>query len=157
MSTYNSTVPGRMVTADLEPVSVESKKEWFLSHDISRRPLWVIETQGSYAGWMSFSSFYGRTAYEGTVELSLYLDEDFRGKGLGKLLLEMAEEEARERNIHTLLGFIFGHNLASVRLFEGAGFEKWGSLPEVANMAGTFRDLLIYGKKTIPVASRTPG
>jgi len=81
------------------------------------------------------------------VEVSIYFDSQFRRKGLGKLCLEKAIQEAPHLQIHTLLGFIFGHNEISLELFYKYGFEKWGHLPEIANMAGEWRDLLILGKK----------
>lgn len=145
--TYNSTVPSRLVTADLEPVSVESKRAWLEAHSPEKRPLWILSYDGVYAGWMSFNSFYGRPAYDGTVELSIYLEETFRRKGLGKQCLQKALEEAPSRQIHSLLGFIFGHNTASLHLFYQFGFEKWAQLPGVAMMDGTPRDLIILGKK----------
>jgi phosphinothricin acetyltransferase len=137
-----------MVTADLEPVSVESKRAWFENHNHNNRPLWIIEHEGSYIGWMSFNSFYGRPAYEGTAELSLYLEAAARGKGFGKRSLQYALREASTRKVHTLLGFIFGHNLQSIQLFTSLGFEQWGHLPKVANMGDGYRDLLIFGIKT---------
>jgi phosphinothricin acetyltransferase len=82
---YNSTIPSRMVTADTENISVESRIEWFHDHNPEKRPLWIIENeQNEVLGWVSFSSFYGRPAYNGTVELSIYMDESSRGKGYGK-------------------------------------------------------------------------
>lgn len=147
VATYNSTIASRMVTADLEEVSVENKQAWFDSHSNNHRPLWIVLFDDAYAGWMSFNSFYGRPAYNGTVEVSIYLEEKFRGKGLGKACLQNAIDEAPKLKIHTLLGFIFGHNTASLNLFYQLGFEKWAHLPAVANMNGNFRDLLILGKK----------
>ena len=147
VKTYNSTIASRMVTADLEEVSVESKKAWFDSHTKEKRPLWIVLHQGEYAGWISFNSFYGRPAYDGTVEVSIYLEERFRGKGLGKTCLQKALETAPQYKIHSLLGFIFGHNLPSMNLFKQFGFEEWAKLPGVANLDGVLRDLIILGKK----------
>jgi len=147
VATYNSTVASRLVTADLEPVSVESKTEWFNAHSPNKRPLWIVTIDGDYAGWMSFNSFYGRPAYDGTVEVSIYLEESKRGKGLGKACLQKAIEAAPSLNIHSLLGFIFGHNEPSLKLFYQFGFEKWAHLPAIANMEGIMRDLIILGKK----------
>jgi L-amino acid N-acyltransferase YncA len=147
VETYNSTVPSRLVTADLQKVSVKSKEDWFKSHSPDKRPLWLIHCDGSYAGWMSFNSFYGRPAYDGTVEVSIYLEENYRNKGLGKACLQKAIEAAPAFNIHSLLGFIFGHNTTSLNLFYKFGFEKWAHFPGVANMDGTMRDLLILGRK----------
>lgn len=148
VATYNSTIPSRLVTADLEPVSVESKKNWFNAHSASHRPLWLVAIDGQYAGWMSFNSFYGRPAYDGTVEISIYLEESERGKGLGKACLEKAIAVAPTLNIKTLLGFIFAHNETSLKLFKSFGFAKWAHLPEVAEMDGLLRDLVIVGRKT---------
>ena len=147
VSTYNSTVASRLVTADLDPVSIESKQAWFDAHSIDCRPLWIIEFDGTYAGWMSFNSFYGRPAYDGTVEVSIYLEESARGKGLGKACLQKAFEACTELHIKTLLGFIFDHNEPSLQLFYKMGFEKWAHLPKIANMIDAERGLIILGKR----------
>jgi L-amino acid N-acyltransferase YncA len=144
---YNSTVPSRLVTADLEPVSVESRLAWFHAHGPEKRPLWVVEDGDRIIAWLSFSDFYGRPAYLRTAEVSIYLDEAARGKGLGKQLLAEALSAAPGLGIHTVLGFIFGHNEASLRLFRGFGFGEWGALPRVAVLDGIERDLLILGRR----------
>ncbi|WP_341312190.1 N-acetyltransferase family protein [Paraburkholderia sp. IMGN_8] len=146
---YNSTVPSRQVTADLEPVSVESRVAWFHAHGPQKRPLWVVEDpqNGSVIAWLSFSDFYGRPAYQRSAEVSIYLDERARGKGLGKQLLAASLAAAPALGIDTVLGFIFGHNEASLRLFRGFGFDTWGSLPRVAVLDGVERDLVILGKR----------
>ena len=147
VGTYNASIPGRLATADLEKVTVESKQKWFDDHNVVDRPLWIILFDEQYAGWMSFSSFYGRPAYQATVEVSIYLEPLFHKKGIGKTALQFAEIEAKKRRISTLLGFIFGHNEASIHLFQKAGYQQWAHLPEIANMEGVLRDLIILGKK----------
>ncbi|MED1203879.1 GNAT family N-acetyltransferase [Heyndrickxia acidicola] len=144
---YNSTIPSRLVTADIEPVTVESRLGWFHEHSPDRRPLWVIECDGLITGWVSFQSFYGRPAYEATAEVSIYFHQNFRGKGMGKFMLEKVMDSCPELKIKNLLAFIFGHNEPSLRLFYRHGFEKWGHLPNVAELDGIERDLLILGKK----------
>lgn len=144
---YNSTIASRMVTADTEPVSVASRHTWFAEHAPEKRPLWVTESQAGILGWLSYSNFYGRPAYAGTAELSIYLHQEARGKGLGRYLLSQAIAFAPEIGVHTLLGFIFGHNLASLRLFDGFGFKRWALLPRVATLDRVERDLLILGKR----------
>lgn len=145
---YNSTVAGRQVTADTEAVSVASRLDWFAAHTSERRPLWVVpDEQGGLLGWLSYSDFYGRPAYNGTAELSIYLHESARGRGLGRFLLQQAIAYAPHIQVHTLLGFIFGHNQPSLNLFYQAGFEKWAELPRVAKLDNDERDLLILGKR----------
>ncbi len=146
---YNATIPGRMVTADLEPVSVEDRLAWFEAHRPASRPLWVVDSpeHSGLAAWLSFTSFYGRLAYDATAEVSLYVDEKHRGVGLGRALLRAAIARAPEFSVHTLLGFIFGHNDPSLSLFESEGFARWGCLPCVARLDGVERDLLILGRR----------
>lgn len=144
---YNSTVPSRMVTADTEPVSINDRLGWFNEHNPNKRPLWVVEYEGQICAWVSLQSFYGRPAYDATAEVSIYLHESFRGKGLGKEILKKVIEECPKLSIDTLLGFIFGHNEPSIGLFSSFGFEKWAHLPEVAILDGIKRDLIIMGKK----------
>lgn len=145
---YNSTIAGRMVTADLEEVTIAERQPWFNAHDQNEnRPLWVAERAGKVAGWLSMSDFYGRPAYEATVEISVYLDKGARGQGLGTQFVNYALKHCHEFGIKTILAFIFGHNEPSLRLFERIGFEKWGVLPRVAELDGIERDLVILGKR----------
>ncbi len=142
---YNATIPGRGVTADLEPVSVESRVGWFHAHHPSRRPLWVAVAGDAVVGWLSFSDFYGRPAYAASVEVSIYLAEIARGRGLGRDFLARALDRAPGLGVTSVLGFIFGHNAASLALFDRFGFARWGVLPRVASLDGVERDLVIVG------------
>lgn len=146
---YNSTIASREVTADTEPVSVESRLPWFHEHQPERRPLWVIEEaqRDGIIGWISYSNFYGRPAYAGTAEVSIYIHEAWRGKGIGRYALREAIDFAPQVKVHTVLGFIFGHNKPSLALFEKFGFETWANLPRVAHLDGVERDLIILGKR----------
>lgn len=145
---YNSTILSRMVTADTEPVTVIEKLAWFNEHNEQTRPLWVITEQGEdIIGWVSFVDFYGRPAYNGTAEISIYLYSDCRGKGYGKLVLQHCIHQSKSLGIHRLLGFIFSHNLPSLQLFKNAGFREWGCLQEVALMDDKYYSLIIMGIK----------
>jgi L-amino acid N-acyltransferase YncA len=142
---YNSTVPSRMVTADTAPVSVKDRTAWFHEHKKGFRPLWVVEEDGKVIAWLSFQSFYGRPAYLGTAELSVYVAEGHRRQGLGRVLLERAIEHCPEIGVKNLIGFIFAHNGPSIGLVESLGFERWGYFPKVAVLDGIERDLVVMG------------
>lgn len=145
---YNSTISSRMVTADTEPLSVESRQKWFDEHNTTNRPLWIVENNSNQIiGWVSFQSFYGRPAYDATVEISIYLDETQRGKGLGKQILQYCLDKSPNFGVKTLLGFIFSHNEPSLRLFRYFGFEDWATLPNIALLDGQERGLKILGKR----------
>lgn len=151
---YNAVIPGRMVTADLEPVTVESRRPWLLAHQAPTRPIWVLIDEagsagpgGTVAAWLSVDTFYPRAAYDGTAMIAIYVEERYRRRGLGRALLETALQRAPQLGLHTLLGYIFGHNAPSLRLFESFGFARWGHLPRVAILDGVERDLIITGRR----------
>jgi phosphinothricin acetyltransferase len=146
VSIYNSTIESRMVTADMTPVTVEEKLSWFHEHH-AQRPLWIVEEDNHTIGWISLQDFYGRPAYSGTAEISIYLHEKWRGRGFGKIILEQSIQRAAGLQIHTLLGYIFAHNITSLQLFAKAGFEEWAHLPDIAIMDGKNYSLKILGKK----------
>lgn len=145
---YNSTINDRLATADTEFQTVADKTAWFENHNAKNRPIWIVEDDNQNClGWVSVQSFYGRPAYIGTAEISIYLATEQRGKGIGKVVLEMAIEKCRDLNLHSLLGFIFAHNTASIKLFANAGFTQWGLLPDVAIMDKQPFSLCIMGRK----------
>lgn len=144
---YNATIAGRVATADTEPVTVASRRAWFHEHNPNARPLWVALENDVIAGWLSFQSFYGRPAYHATAEVSIYVAQDWRRRGIGNALLAKAVEQAPRLGLKTLLGFIFTHNHASLRLFEKFGFQRWGLLPRVAELDEVEKDLFILGRR----------
>jgi L-amino acid N-acyltransferase YncA len=143
---HNAAIASRISTAQLEPVTVESRCEWFRGHSPAQYPIWVGELDGTIVGWLSFREFLPRCAYRGTVEISVYVGEKFRRRGVGKRLLQEAIAHGPQLGIHSLVGLIFGHNQPSIALFRAAGFERWGLLPGVARVDETPRDLTIFGR-----------
>ena len=143
---YNAAVATRMSTAQLEPVTVESRRDWLTEHSADRYPFWVLQVDGKIAAWLSLKSFLPRCAYRGTAELSVYVHQKFRRRGIARKLLEEAIVRAPALDINALVGLIFAHNEASLRLFAQLGFERWGLLPGVARLDGVERDLVIMGR-----------
>jgi len=150
---YNSAIPGRMATADLVPVTLESRKKWFAEHSPAR-PIWVAEDDGVVMGWLSLQAIYNRPAYHATAEVSLYISEAYRRRGVGRQLLEYAVNQCPRLQIRNLLALIFGHNQASIALVEQVGFQRWGLLPGVTELDGVERDVVIYGLKLPHAAER---
>lgn len=147
---YNATIPGRMVTADLAPVTVASRQAWFAAHQAPSRPLWVLrDATGAVQAWLSFDTFFPRAAYDGTAMIAIYVAPESRRHGLGRRLLQEAITRAPKLGLHTLLGYIFGHNEPSLRLFATHGFERWAHLPRVAVLDGVERDLVIVGRRMV--------
>lgn len=143
---YNSTVSSGISTADTKEVSIESRQAWFDAHT-DDRPILVKEYHGKIIAWVSFEPFYGRPAYSQSAEISIYIDPNFRGKKLGQQFLEQAIELAPSFGIRTLLAFIFRNNDTSLKLFKKFNFKEWGTLPGVAIIENSERDLVILGLK----------
>ncbi len=144
---YNASIPSRLATADLNPVTVESRLDWFKVHNSSDRPIWVLEIEDEIGGWLSLQNFYGRPAYRHTAEISLYVAVSWRRQGIGQQLLTKAITDSPRLKINNLLAFIFAHNQPSLSLFKKQGFQEWGYLPEVAQLDDQKRDLVILGRK----------
>lgn len=143
---YNATVPTRMVTAELEPTTMEARLPWFREHSPDQYPFWVAESDGHVISWLDFKRFLPRCAYRGTAEISVYVDEKFRRQVVGRRLLEEAIARAPSLGINAIVGLIFGHNQPSLKVFEQLGFQRWGLLPRIAQLDGNKRDLVIMGR-----------
>lgn len=142
---YNASIPGQRSTADLEPVTVESRMAWFVMHAPERRPIWVADRGGEVVGWLSFSDYYGRPAYASTVEVGVYVAPDAQGAGVARALVSHAIAEAPRLGVRTMLWITFAVNDASVALAERFGFARWGLLPKVTELSGVRRDIAILG------------
>jgi L-amino acid N-acyltransferase YncA len=144
---YNATIPGRMVTADLEPVTVRGRLPWLRERDYGHRPVWVLEDGDRVAAWFSFDAFSPRAGYNPTALVGLYVAESFRRRGHGRRLLAEALARSPGLGLSTLVGYIWAHNTPSLALFDGMGFERWGHLPRVAVLDRLECDLVIVGRR----------
>ena len=143
---YNQSIASKKATADLEPITVDSRVPWFEAHHADSRPLWVMRHGDHIVGWISLSDFYGRPAYQQTAEISIYLDPVTRGHHLGNAALAFVETQLKRLEIHKVVAFVFDVNLASKKLFLKNGYDIWGHLPQIADMGNQEIDLIILGK-----------
>ena len=142
---FNTAIPTG-VTAETAPLSVESRHAWFEEHAPEKYPLWVDERDGTIAAWLSLSQYYRQSAYDATGEVSVYVDPSFQRRGIAASLLRLAIETAPRLGLKTLVGYVWAHNEASIRLFESQGFERWGRLPDIAVVNGKPVDTVILGR-----------
>lgn len=154
---YNQAIPCRRITADLEPVTEQQRQAWFEAHlHNPKHPIWVLENEAAaqqksavensgILGWFSFSPFYQRAAFDQTVEISLYLDQQAKGKGYGSAALQFMQQQMASCGVNTLMAYVIEENHASRRLFEKQGFQQWGRYPHIANMGDSLQTFLIYG------------
>lgn len=144
VSIYNQAVLQTTATFDLEPVSVESRQSWFDEHTDDRFPLIVAEEGSNIMGYASLSTYRQKEAYNRTAEISVYIDEQYHGKGLGKQLLAHIIEMARALDYHVIIAGITGGNDISIRLHEQFGFVKCGEMREVGFKFDSWQDVLFY-------------
>lgn len=162
---YNHEALTSTVTFDTEPKTEAEQHAWFAAHG-PRHPVLVAEMEETVAGWASLSKWSDRCAYADTAEISLYVREGFRGRGVGRALLMAALARGEQADLHTLIARIAEGNAASIRLLESAGFEQVGVMREVGRKFGRWLDVIVmqrmYGGhvksvKSTPPAPRTPG
>lgn len=117
---YNQIILSRLAAADLEPVSVADREGWFASFT-PIHPLWVIKQDEKIIGWAVLESFYGRPAYEHTVEISIYIDQSARHQGIGKQALKFVISQLSKLNITAIVTYIFDRSQPSLQLFKDKG------------------------------------
>ena len=142
---YNEAILKTVATFDTEPKTVEQQKSWFESHG-SKHPILVAEQDSTIVGWASLSKWSDRCAYSDTAELSVYVKEELRGRGIGKKLMREILDQGQKVGLHTVVARIAESNEVSVRLHEAFGFEHVGTMKEVGRKFGKLLDVHIMQK-----------
>lgn len=153
LAVYNQSIAGKTATAQLAPATPEERRAWFDEHLSSHaRPIYVVRTHPDENGrtdmvaWGSFSDLYARPAYHISTEISIYLHNDYQGRGLGSALIRWMMAEAPTLGICNVVALIFAHNQPSLALFKKFGFAQWGYMPRVCDMQGFLADVVMLGK-----------
>jgi len=102
----------------------------------------VAEQDGIVIGWCKLTLASDRSCYAGVGEVSIYIDPDHRGKGVGHALLRALIEASEQRGFWTLVSGIFPENQASVRLHLKNGFRILGTRERIGKMNNVWRDVL---------------
>lgn len=139
---YNREVLVSTATYDTVPRTDAEQRAWFAVHG-SDYPVLVADMDGKVVGWAALSPWSDRAAYSRTVEVSAYVDEEHRGKGVGRRLLNALIDAGRARGYHVLLARISADNEGSVRLHARLGFSVAGTLREVGEKFGRTLDVCI--------------
>ncbi len=135
---YNEAIVKTTATFDTRPKSIKEQRAWFDEHN-AKYPILVAEDKHLIVGWASLSRWSDRCGYSDTAEISLYIKEGYRNRGIGRKLLEALLEKARDSGLHTVIVRIAGDNQASIHLCNVFGFVHIGTMQEVGKK---FRKLL---------------
>ena len=123
------------------PHTYEMRLAWYNDRISSGFPVFVAEIGGQIAGFSTFGHFRVWPCYRYTVEHSVYVHIDHRGKGISKLLLHPLVNRAREMNLHAMIAGIDGENVVSYHLHHSFGFVEVAHFKEVGFKFGRWLDL----------------
>lgn len=127
---YNYAIANTTATFDTKPKTIKSQEKWFLKHS-NKYPIIVAEDKKGVVGWASLSQWSDRCAYANTAEISVYVDKNNQGSGVGNQLIAGIIELAKKNKLHVIIARIAGENEVSVHLHKKYGFTNAGSLKEV--------------------------
>ncbi len=142
---YNQAVLRATGTFDTEPKTLEAQRDWFAHHGAAH-PVIVAEEAGKVVGWASMSQYSDRCAYARTAEVSVYIDEASRGRGLGGELLKGILAAGKKAGILQVLARVTEGNAVSLRLHAKLGFFEAGRLRQVGEKFGKVLDVHILQK-----------
>lgn len=137
---YDDQVVGGVATFD----TVAPPLGYWEERLASPEHLLVWEEDGRVLGYAYSSTYRPRAAYDRTREVSVYLDAEARGRGVGRGLYDVLIGRLRADGIHTVLAVIALPNPASEALHRSCGFERVGVLPEVGHKLGRWVDTAFY-------------
>src|SRR5262245_59950997 len=142
---YNQGIQDRVATLETEERSPEERAEWLAARG-PRHPVLVAEEAGGVVGWASLNVFNPRRAYDHVADLSLYVERDWRGRGVGRRLLEALVTRGCELGYHKLVLAAFPWNQAGMRAYGRAGFREVGIYREQGRLDGRWVDTVVMEK-----------
>jgi L-amino acid N-acyltransferase YncA len=139
---YNREVTGSTVTFDMVPRTLLEQVEWIDEHS-GGHPAIVAVDDGAVVGFGSLSPYRARPAYAPTVEDSVYVRDDLRGRGIGRLILADLVRLAEAHGFHSIMARIVGGHETSIGLHRALGFEIVGVEKEVGRKLGRWLDVVL--------------
>lgn len=124
-------------------------REWNESHSSFCR-LIAIEND-KVVGWAALTPVSGRCVYAGVGEVSVYVGQEARSKGIGKILLKALIDDSEKNNFWTLQSGIFPENKSSIHIHETLGFHVIGVRQKIGKMNGIWRDTLLLERRSLTI------
>lgn len=128
------------------PADLANRRAWYEDRVSKGQPVLVADDAGEVAGFASYGSFRSNDGYRLTVEDSIYIRHDRRGRGLAKGLMQSLLDRAAGQGMHVMVAGIGLPNVASVGLHAAFGFVECGVLREIGLKDGQWLDLLFMQK-----------
>jgi L-amino acid N-acyltransferase len=131
LAIYNDIIINTAAVWDHAPHTLEMRKQWFQTKQEQGYPVFVAEENSKILGFSSIGPFRTWTGYKYTVENSVYVASESRGKGIGKLLMPPLIEAVKELKLHAIVAGIDAENEASIKLHEQFGFKEVAHFKQV--------------------------
>ena len=147
LAIYNEVIATTTAVFSETPVSLENRRAWRAERIAQGYPVVVAEDGGEVVGFGSYGPFRAGDAYRPTVEHSVHVHADQRGRGVGGALMAELMRRATEEGRWSTIAGVAGENTASIRMHEKLGFEVAACMPEVAEKFGRRLDLLLLRKR----------
>jgi phosphinothricin acetyltransferase len=140
---YNVEVLESTVTFDITPRSLADQRVWIAEHSGGHPAIVAIDDDETLVGFASLSPFKPRAAYAPTVEDSVYVRREARGRGVGEVLLREIIRLGTDHGFHSAIARIVGGHEASIALHRNCGFEEIGREREVGRKFGRWLDVVL--------------
>jgi L-amino acid N-acyltransferase len=141
MDIYNDAVANTTAIWNETLVDLDNRRAWYEARKEAGFPVLVAEMDGAVAGYASYGHWRAFDGYRFTVEHSVYVHREFRGHGLGRMLMEALIERAASNGVHVMIAAIESENEASIGLHSALGFRLAGKFSEVGTKFGRWLDL----------------
>lgn len=138
---YNDAVVNTTAIWNEIAVDAANRRDWIAARQSAGLPVLVIEIDGRVAGYSTYGPWRPHDGYRATVEHSVYVDAAFRGRGLGRALMQALIDYARAAEVHVMIAAIEAGNTASIDLHRTLGFSQPQILPQVGQKFGRWLDL----------------
>ena len=138
---YNDIIINTTAVYQYEIHTLQMRQEWFTTKQQQGLPVFVAEENGSIAGFSTFGPFRNWQAYKYSVENSIYVAADQRGRGISKLLMQPLIDAATQMDMHTIIAGIDATNEISLRLHKNFGFEEVAHFKQVGYKFNRWLDL----------------
>lgn|SRR5579871_772815 len=140
---YNREVTETTVTFDLVPRTLAEQEAWLTARTGAHPAIVAVDGDGSVIGFGSLSAYRDRPAYNTTVEDSVYVHGDHRGRGVGRLVLRELIRVGTAHGFHAVMARIVGGHQASIALHASCGFREVGVEREVGRKFGRWLDVVL--------------
>jgi phosphinothricin acetyltransferase len=146
LAIYNDVIATTDAIYEDQAATLDARRAWFAERTLAGWPVLVAEADGAVAGFSSYGPWRPRWGYRHTVEHTVHVRADFRGKGIGSALVQALFPRAAAQGMHVMIGGVDSQAKASLRMHAKLGFEVVATFREVAKRHDGWLDLVMVQK-----------